>query len=98
MPKNNEPPTQSEQAYTDGALYVAQQVYDSLRANECPSIEGVIVALLWTPEHYAALQHAVIMDGVTVEQLAAALGYGPKLQALISSTNPHRAVVFHDRE
>src|SRR5512135_2864508 len=92
--REGEKPTESEPAYTDGALYVAQQVYDSLRANECPCIEGVMVCDLQTPQHTAALQHAVMVDGVTVEQLAAAMGSGPKLQALISSTNPYRGVVF----
>ena len=37
-----------------------------------------------------ALQHAVICDAVTLEQLDAALGNGPALQAFVSTTNPYR--------
>ena len=49
---------------------------------------------LATPDHYGALQHAVISDGVTIDQLDAALGSGERLQALVSKTNPYRFVCF----
>ena len=85
----------SEQYFWDENLPVAQRVYDALAANERPDDEGIVACLLETPEHHAALRHAVRVDGATVEHLAAALRCGRRLQTLISSTNPHR-VVFCD--
>ena len=84
-----------ERYFWDEDLPVAQRVYDALAANERPDDEGIVACLLETPEHHAALRHAVRVDGVTVEHLAAALRCGRRLQTLISSTNPHRAV-FRD--
>ena len=81
--------------YWDENLPVAQRVYDALAANKRPDDEGIVACLLETPEHHAALRHAVRVDGATVEHLAAALRCGRRLQTLISSTNPHR-VVFRD--
>ncbi len=81
--------------FWDENLPVAQRVYDALAANERPDDEGIVACLLETPEHHAALRHAVRVDGVTVEHLAAALWCGRRLRTLISSTNPHR-VAFRD--
>ena len=85
----------SERHFWDEHLPVAQRVYDALAANQRPDDEGIVACLLETPEHHAALRHAVTVDGATVEHLAAALRCGRRLQTLISSTNPHR-VVFRD--
>ena len=85
----------SEVYYWDENISLARRVYDALAANERPDDEGIVACLLETPEHHAALRHAVRVDGVTVEHLAAALWCGRRLQSLISSTNPHRAV-FRD--
>ena len=84
-----------ERYYWDEDLPVAQRIHDALAANERPDDEGIVACLLETPEHHAALRHAVRVDGATVEHLAAALWCGHRLQTLISSTNPHRAV-FRD--
>ena len=81
--------------FWDENLPVAQRVYDALAANERPDDEGIVARLLETPDHHAALRHAVRVDGVTVEHLAAALWCGRRLRMLISSTNPHR-VAFRD--
>lgn len=84
-----------ERYYWDENLPLARRIHDALAANERPDDEGIVACLLETPEHHAALRHAVRVDGVTVEHLAAALWCGRRLQTLISSTNPHR-VVFRD--
>jgi Family of unknown function (DUF6573) len=76
-------------------LPLARRIHDALAVNERPDDEGIVACLLETPEHHAALRHAVRVDGATVEHLAAALWCGRRLQTLISSTNPHR-VVFRD--
>lgn len=44
--------------------------------------------------HLGALQFAVREDGVSAEQLDAALGSGPDIQKLISDRNPYRFVTF----
>ena len=44
--------------------------------------------------HLGALQFAVLQDGVTEEQLDAALGKGAEIQKLISPKNPYRHAVF----
>ena len=76
-------------------LPLARRIHGVLAANERPDDEGIVACLLETPEHHAALRHAVQVDGATVEHLAAALWCGHRLQTLISPTNPHRAV-FRD--
>jgi hypothetical protein len=83
--------------HVSGSRFVALDVYNSLEVDECPDIEGIISAGLETPYHTAALRHAIVNDGVTVQQLEDALGDGRKLQALISPTNPYRFVVFRGR-
>jgi hypothetical protein len=47
-----------------------------------------------TDLHLRALQFAVREDGVSAEQLDAALGRGPEIQKLISERNPYRLVTF----
>jgi hypothetical protein len=47
-----------------------------------------------TDLNLGALQFAVRKDGVSEEQLDAALGSGPEIQKLISDRNPYRFVTF----
>jgi hypothetical protein len=83
-----------ERYYWDEDLPLAQRIHDALAGNERPDDEGIVACLLETPEHHAALRHAVQVDGATVEHLAGALWCGHRLRTLISSTNPHRAIKF----
>jgi hypothetical protein len=83
-----------ERYYWDEDLPLAQRIHDALAGNERPDDEGIVACLLETPEHHAALRHAVRVDGATVEHLAGALWCGHRLRELISSTNPHRAIKF----
>jgi hypothetical protein len=73
---------------------VTRNVYESLIRDEWPRPAGIVDFGLKTTDHLGALQWAVRDDGVTIEQLDEALGSGPKIQALISDTNPYRFVKF----
>jgi hypothetical protein len=85
--------TMSQQPKTQ-VRELTQHVYHSLLLDEWPRNAGIIDFGLKSTEHYGALQYAVKCEGVTPEQLDAALGKGAAIQALISKTNPYRNVVF----
>jgi hypothetical protein len=59
-----------------------------------PDAAGVKAFGLDTREHYEALKHAVFYQGVTPEELDAALGYGPALTQLIREGNPYHGITF----
>ena len=69
---------------------VTKQFYRALIEDEWPSPAACVDFGIRSDRHLGALQHAVICDAVTLEQLDAALGNGPALQAFVSTTNPYR--------
>jgi hypothetical protein len=73
---------------------VARNVYECLFLDIWPSPAGIKDFGLDSTEHYGALQYAVKHDGVTVDALDAALGWGPALTKLISKSNPYHGVTF----
>ena len=81
--------------YREENLPLAKRIHDALATGKRPDDEGIVACLLETPEHHAALRHAVRVDNVTAQHLAAALWCGYRLQTLIGLTNPHR-VIFRD--
>src|SRR4051794_33303385 len=66
----------------------------ALRRDEWPSNAACVDFGIKTSAHLGALQYAVISDGVTAEELDAALGKGVEIQKLISRRNPYRYVTF----
>ncbi len=74
---------------------LTRQLYDCLVLDIWPSPATCQDFGIETTEHLGALQWAARVDDVTLEQLEEALGYGEKLNALISPTNPYRGVSFH---
>ncbi len=73
---------------------LTRELHEALRRDEWPSRAACVDFGIRSPEHLGALRYAVIADGVTAEQLVAALGNGPALQALISPRNPYRFATF----
>lgn len=71
-----------------------RQLISALMMDEWPSVAVCVDFGIRTAEHLGALQHAVRADGVTAEELDAALGNGPAIQGLIGFTNPYRSAVF----
>src|SRR4051812_34717513 len=73
---------------------LTRALYEALLLDVWPSPATCMDFGITSEAHLGALQWAVKEDGVTMEQLDAALGKGPALQALISPTNPYRNVAF----
>ena len=73
---------------------VTRDLIEALRRDEWPSEAACLDFGIRSDLHLGALQYAVINDGVTAEQLDAALGKGPELQKLIGPKNPYRNVTF----
>src|SRR5947209_19891436 len=67
---------------------------EALRRDEWPSNAACIDFGIATSAHLGALQYAVVTDGVTAEQLDAALGKGPEIKELVGPENPYRGVTF----
>ncbi len=85
--RNNQPETPEIREVT-------RVVYRALVLDVWPSRAGMVDFGIMTQRHYAALQHAVREDGISLERLEAALGNGPALTAMIGPNNPHRGVTF----
>lgn len=73
---------------------MTHKLYLALVLDAWPSSATCIDFGIDTDSHLGALRYAILDDGVTEEQLDAALGKGPEIQKLISETNPYRFVVF----
>jgi hypothetical protein len=73
---------------------LVRDLYEALKRDEWPTPATCIDFGIASQAHYGALQYAVVNEGVTLEQLDAALGKGAALQALISPRNPYRNVTF----
>jgi hypothetical protein len=67
---------------------------EAVKLDQWPSRATCVDFGIKTEAHLGALQYAVINDGVTAEELDHALGWGERLQRLISPDNPYRHVTF----
>jgi hypothetical protein len=66
----------------------------ALEVDIWPSLATCVDFGIKSEDHLGALQYAVREDGVSAEQLDAALGNGPEIQKLLSERNPYRFVTF----
>jgi hypothetical protein len=73
---------------------MTQNLILALELDIWPSPAACVDFGIKTDLHLGALQFAVRVDGVSEEQLDAALGSGPDIQKLISDRNPYRFVTF----
>ena len=73
---------------------MARDLYTALVLDVWPSPGTCMDFGIASEAHLGALQYAVMQDGVTQEQLDAALGKGAEIQKLISPENPYRDVTF----
>lgn len=73
---------------------VTRAVYMALLLDVWPNAAGIVDFGLKTDTHYGALQFAVKVHEVSIEELDAALGNGPALTALIRKGNPYQGVQF----
>lgn len=74
---------------------MAERLYECLMMEVWPLDETCVDFGIFRVEHLGALQWAVRVDGVTRERFVETSGYGEKLNALVSLTNPYRGVRFY---
>jgi hypothetical protein len=67
---------------------------EAVKLDQWPSRATCVDFGIKTEANLGALQYAVINDGVTAKELDHALGWGERLQRLISPSNPYRHVTF----
>jgi hypothetical protein len=73
---------------------VTEQLYQALVLDTWPSPAAVVDFGIESERHYAALQHAVIHQDVTLEELDCAACDGPALTALIGAEGPYHGLTF----
>ena len=75
---------------------VTQALFNAVMFDIRPRASAIVDFGIDTQEHYEALHAGVRAGEVTIDQLDAALGSGPKLTALVRSapSNPHPDIVF----
>lgn len=73
---------------------VTRAVFMALLLDVWPNAAGIVDFGLKTDTHYGALQFAVKVHEVSIEELEAAQGNGPALTALIRKGNPYWGVQF----
>ena len=77
---------------------VTKILYHAILSDVWPDGTAAIVDFgLESQEHYEALYYPVRAEEITLADLDAALGNGPKLTVLVRSakSNPHKGIVFH---
>jgi hypothetical protein len=73
---------------------VTEQLYQALVLDTWPSPAAVVDFGIESERHYAALQHAVIHQDVTLEELDDAVCDGLALTALIGAESPYHGLTF----
>jgi hypothetical protein len=79
---------------------LTQKLYDAIMMDEWPSGMATLVDFGLVgdgaQDRYEALYYPIRAGEITLEQLDAALGDGPKLTTLVSGvkSNPHKGIVF----
>jgi hypothetical protein len=73
---------------------VTEDLYQALVLDTWPSPAAVVDFGIDSERHYAALQHAVIHEDLTLEELDDAACDGPALTALIGPESPYHGLTF----
>lgn len=78
---------------------LTKQIWDSIHMDEWPGLAAGIDFALEDSDHqerYEALYYPIRAGEITIKELDAALGDGPKLTELVNKckSNPHKGIVF----